>query len=182
MTDTKIGLDEEFLAIGLGEDITPAPAPAAEAETPPATDEIPAETKALLETVGLEHVPTVDEAKALLDARKAEIRLAVMREADLRDWCDDGTRKVCANLRLARPGDRENHEFQVELRLVLSVTQTAYTPDGALAKLAKSGVLSRTWIESHLYSKVAELDFLSARKGDEELDIAELKAKAEGQS
>lgn len=151
MTATKTEIDEVVA-------LTPP-----EVDTPEA---IPAETKALLELAGLDHVPTVEEAKALLEARKAEIRQAVMLEADLRDWCEDGTRKVCANLRLPRPGERTTHPLEVELRLKVRVSYSAYTAEGAVEKARKAGILSKTWLASQLYStQVDEHEIISAMIG-----------------
>lgn len=98
-------------------------------------------TMKLLEMAGLDHVPTAAEAKELLDARRAEIRQAVLMEADARDWCVDGTREVCANLRLTRPGNRETHYFEVTVTATLKVSAGGFTPEGAIAKLKRAGYL-----------------------------------------
>lgn len=144
------------------------------ATEPATTTEIPEETKALLEVAGLDHVPTVDEAKALLDARRAEIRTAVLMEADARDWCEDGTRKVCANLRLARPGNRDSHEITVTMQMTLTITQSAYTPQGALARMQRGGQLSKQWLQNHLYGRIHDSQILTAKLGDEEIDVTML--------
>lgn len=142
----------------------------------PVTDDgIPAATKALLDKAGLDHVPTVDEAKALLDARKDEIRTEVLRQADMRDWCEDGTRKVCANLRLPRPGERQTHKVQVEMTLTLTLDSTAYTAEGALARMRRGGQLSETWLRGHLYGEVNKLELLAATCDGEPVDVAQLK-------
>lgn len=142
---------------------TPIDPGATAAATDQATDELAtdvedAEAKELLAKAKLDHVPTIDEAKELLTARRAEIRHAVMLQADKRDWCEDGTRKVCANLRLERPGSRTNRQVEIEMTLKFTVTATSYTEEGALLKLKNGGVLSQKWIQGHLYVQNAEID------------------------
>lgn len=111
-------------------------------------------TAKLLEMAGLDHVPTAAEAKELLDARRAEIRQAVLMEADARDWCVDGTREVCANLRLTRPGNRENHYFEVTVTATLKVSAGGFTPEGAVAKLQRSGNFTPQNLGRNLYGEV----------------------------
>jgi hypothetical protein len=131
-------------------------------ETPVVEDEVTApplddEAVELLAKAGLDHVPTIDEAKALLDARRREIRHAVMVEADKRNWCEDGTRKVCANLRLERPGSRAERSVEVEVTLKITHTIPTYTNEGAVAQMLDKGILSPDWLKSHLYVRGVEV-------------------------
>lgn len=139
------------------------------------------ETKALLEKAGLDHVPTADEAKALLDARRKEIRHAVMVEADRRDWCEEGTRKVCANLRLERPGGRTQRTIDVEVNLTVTVPMTTYTEEGALSKLLTRGILSPDWMRAQLYATKVTVAPIAARIDGvtQDLSIIESTAKPE---
>lgn len=95
------------------------------------------ETAELLAKAGLDRVPTVEEAKAILDARRAEIRQAVLEQADRRDWCYDGTRQVCANLRLPKPDDRKPFSFRTRVVLELEVQHTGFTKAGAISRLER---------------------------------------------
>ena len=131
-----------------------------------------AEAAALAAKVGLDHIPTIDEARELLTARRAEIRKAVMVEADRRDCCEVGTRKVCANLRLERPGSRENREYEVELNLKVRVSVTSYTEEGALHRLAERSVLSPEWVRSQLYGLKAEVTPLAVTHNGEPIDVS----------
>lgn len=110
---------------------------AAEAETP-ALDEA---TIKLLTDLGFDHVPTVEEAKAALDARRKLIREEVLFQADRKHWCEEGTRAVCANLRLARPGSRVPHAVKVRATVEYTVQLTTYSAKGALFQAHGSGYL-----------------------------------------
>lgn len=87
----------------------------------------------LLEKLGFTEIPTAEQVKARLDERRAEIRTAVMEQADARGWCDDGTRQVCADLRLPRPGRRESYTVKVPLTFTVEVRASAFTPESAFA-------------------------------------------------
>ena len=115
------------------EKFTQAPAP-----QPPVVDE---QTLKLLTDLGFDHVPTADEVKARLDARREEIRNEVLFQADRRDWCDDGTRQVCANLRLKRPGYRDEKKITIRATVEYTVDTLAYSDKGALLKVHKYGRL-----------------------------------------
>ncbi len=114
------------------------------------------EVTTLLRQVGLGKVPTIEEAKALLDARREEIRAAVLQQADERDWCYDGTRKVCANLRLRKPDDRSY--FTVKVRMVVEMTARVrgFTLDSAMQRhvrgYSSQGIswLSARWLSRYL--------------------------------
>lgn len=136
-----------------------------------------AEAAELLAKAKLDHIPTVEEAKAILAARRAEIRHAVMVEADRRDWCEDGTRKVCANLRLERPGSRTERVVEVELTMKLTVPVATYTEEGVLRKLSSKGILSSTWMRNQLYVRDAEVTPLSAVLDGKALDVSTLTEK-----
>lgn len=126
----------------------PAPEPTQAPVEAPAIDP---ETAATLAKLGLDRVPTAAEAKELLDARRTEIRAEVLRQADARDWCDDGTRKVCANLRLPRPGNRERFSFQATFTVTVDIPTNAFTEAGALLRIQRQKYLTQQWLNSHLY-------------------------------
>lgn len=160
----------------------PVAEPAAEPAPQKSVDELTidvedAEAAELLAKAKLDHVPTVEEAKAILAARRAEIRHAVMVEADRRDWCEDGTRKVCANLRLERPGSRTERLVVVELTMKLTVPVSTYTEEGVLGKLSSKGILSSTWMRNQLYVRDAEVTPLSAVLDGKALDVSTLTEK-----
>lgn len=87
----------------------------------------------LLAKLGFTEIPTAEQVKAKLDARRAEIRSAVMEQADARGWCDDGTRQVCADLRLTRPGTRQRYTVKVPVTFEMEMAASAFTPETALA-------------------------------------------------
>lgn len=114
-------------------------------------------TQRLLAEAGLDRVPTIEEAKALLEARRAEIRQAVLDQADVRDWCYDGTRKVCANLRLAKPDDRKQFTFTAKIEVEVEVSHTGFTEAGAVKRLQRAygdgtnrPLLSAAWFQRYL--------------------------------
>lgn len=114
-------------------------------------------TQELLAQAGLDRVPTIEEAKALLDARRAEIRHAVLEQADARDWCYEGTRKVCANLRLAKPDDRKQHTFRTTIQVEVEIGYNGFTEAGAIKRLQRAygdggnrPLLSAAWFNRHL--------------------------------
>lgn len=92
----------------------------------------------LLKKYGFDRVPTIEELREVKARRQAEIREEVLFQADRRNWCDDGTRKVCANLRVQRPGEREERKITVKVAYEIEVTVTSYTDRGAVA-LALAG-------------------------------------------
>lgn len=149
---------------GLTVDLTPVEEKTTEAEM--------AEIKALLVKAGLDHVPTIEEAKAHLDARRKEIRLAVLEQADERSWCEDGTRKVCANLRLERPGSRSEKLVEVELILKVTIPVTTYTDKGVVAHLKSKGILSSKWMTNQLYVRKAEVTPTSIVVNGNVVDVA----------
>jgi hypothetical protein len=110
-----------------------------EPQTP--TPELDAETIELLKKYGFDHVPTADELRDFKARRQAEIREEVLFQADRRNWCEDGTRKVCANLRVQRPGQREDRKITVQVTYEVELTVTSYTDRGAVALALSSGYL-----------------------------------------
>lgn len=148
---------------------------AVEAEAEAAANEAElAETAELLAKAGLDRVPTIDEAKEILAARRAEIRHAVMVEADKRDWCEDGTRKVCANLRLERPGSRTERNVEVEMTIKVVVPVVTYTEEGVLRKLESKGILSDSWMTNQLYVRSAKITPTSVVLDGKALDVSPL--------
>lgn len=136
----------------------------------------PEDTEAaeLLAKVKLDHVPTEAEAKALLTARRQEIRHAVLVEADARQWCEDGTRKVCANLRLERPGDRTQREVELEMTVKVRTNFTTYTPEGVVKQLQQKGLLSPDWLKQALYVKQASATPLAITVDGTVIDVSAL--------
>ena len=173
MTDTRVAFDE--LTLVATQDASDPPA--AKGEVTEVTEEEAKEAAELLAKTGLDHVPTIEEAKALLAARRAEIRHAVMVEADKRDWCEDGTRKVCANLRLERPGSRTNREVEVEMTLKIKTVIAAYTEEGVARKLRDKQLLNEKWLRDHLYVNAAEATPLSMTIDGTTVDLALLTNK-----
>ena len=104
----------------------------------PALDEA---TIKLLTELGFDHVPTIEEAKSALDARREFVRSEVLFQADRKQWCEDGTREVCANLRLRRPGSRTEKKVTVRATVEYTVHRLAYSDRGALHSAEKSGYL-----------------------------------------
>lgn len=111
--------------------------------TEPQVPELDVETIALLQKYGFDHVPTADELREFKARRQAEIREEVLFQADRRNWCDDGTRKVCANLRIPRPGQREDRKVTVKVSYEIEVTISSYTDRGAVALALASGYLPK---------------------------------------
>lgn len=111
--------------------------------TEPQTPELDAETIALLQKYGFDHVPTADELREVKARRQAEIREEVLFQADRRNWCEDGTRKVCANLRIPRPGQREDRKITVKVSYEVELTVASYTDRGAVALALSSGYLPK---------------------------------------
>lgn len=128
----------------------------------------------LVAKLGLDRIPTAEEAKALLAARRAEIRHAVLVQADKRAWCEDGTRKVCANLRLERPGARTEKMVEVEMVLKVKVPVQAYTDEGALQNVVKQGVLSTASITNRLYVRSAEIAPVAVAVDGNPVDVSTL--------
>lgn len=166
-TDARIIFDDE---LDLDIDIEQAEARRVEQE------KRRAEEQELLAKAGLEQPPTAEEAKALLDARRAEIRKAVLVEADKRDWCIDGTRKVCANLRLERPGDRSGHIIEVEFTVKMVMETMAYTSEGATHRLFNRSVLSQTWLRNQLYAKDLTVTPHTLAVNSEPVDLSSFEA------
>ncbi len=135
------------------------PAPTTEENTK-TNEEIAApaneEVITLLRQAGLTKVPTIEEAKAILDARREEIRAAVLRQADERDWCYDGTRKVCANLRLRKPEDRSRFDVKVRMEVEMTLQVRGFTLESAMHRHARvyssqgSQWLSERWLNRYL--------------------------------
>lgn len=153
MTDVRIRLDEGLVDADPANDFEGNPILSDEAAEVANAAEA-AKVAELLAKAGLDHVPTVIEAKELLEARRTEIRRQVLLQADARDWCLDGTRQVCANLRLTRPGDRTQHQFEVEVTLKLTVDAMGFTPEGAVSRLQRAKHFTSAWFQNHLYSTV----------------------------
>lgn len=125
MTTTRFDpeLDEALDLEEYGDDPTLEPTP----EVDPAIVE-------LLKRHGFDHVPAEEELREYKARRQAEVREEVLFQADRRNWCDDGTRKVCANLRIPRPGQRETHEITFQVTMDVTLTLNAYSAKGALAR------------------------------------------------
>lgn len=125
MTTTRFDpeLDEALDLEEYGDDPTLEPTP----EVDPAIVE-------LLKRHGFDHVPAEEELREYKARRQAEVREEVLFQADRRNWCDDGTRKVCANLRIPRPGPRETHEVTFRVTMDLTIPISAWTARGALAR------------------------------------------------
>ena len=121
MTDLRIAdpVDQAMVAdMGGG---TPAPT-------------LTAEQIDMLRKLGFDHVPTVEELREAKARRQAEVREEVLFQADRKHWCEDGTRTVCANLRLARPGKET-------VTMELEVDMLTWTDRGALATAINSRIL-----------------------------------------
>lgn len=115
----------------IGEEVeTPAPAPVVDEQT-----------LKLLADLGFDHIPTADEVKARLDARREEVRDEVLFQADRKHWCDDGTRQVCANLRLKRPGNREPRNIRIRVTAEYTVQMVTFSDKGALYRAVADGLL-----------------------------------------
>lgn len=107
-------------------------------DTPPLPEPTPTlddATIALLKRYGFNHVPTVEELREVKARRQAEVRDEVLFQADRKNWCDEGTRQVCANLRLPRPGSKEQHKVTYRVTMVMEIGLHTYTDRGALAYL-----------------------------------------------
>jgi hypothetical protein len=91
------------------------------------------QTLELLKSLGFDHVPTVEEIEEAWAKRREEVRQEVLFHADRRSWCESGTRQVCANLRVARPGDREEHTITARVSYDVELTVASYTKKGAIA-------------------------------------------------
>lgn len=115
------------------------PIPAPRQDEPQPQEAIDPKYLELLAALGFTEIPTAEQVKAKLDERRAEIRANVMEQADQRSWCDDGTRAVCANLRLTRPGKREHHDVKVQVTFDLEFAPNAFTPETAAA-----------WVRRHI--------------------------------
>lgn len=89
-------------------------------------------TKELLKRYGFDHVPTVEELRARKAQRQAEVRAEVLFQADRRNWCEDGTRTVCANLRLQRPGSREQRTIRATVSYEVELKVHSWTDKGSL--------------------------------------------------
>lgn len=119
------------------EEVFVADAPTPEPETP-TLDEA---TVKLLTELGFDHVPTVEEAKAALEARRERVREEVLFQADRKGWCEDGTRQVCANLRVKRPGSREQRTITYRATVEVTREILSYSERGALALAKAHGYL-----------------------------------------
>lgn len=120
------------------------------------------------------YIPTAAEVKEKLDARKVEIRQAVLDQSDSRGWCDDGTRKVLADLRLSRPGSREQHTVRATVTLEVQFNVNAYNALGA-ARLAHRHYLNpervRASLSAHSSGAAVRYDAITVTKGDEVVDF-----------
>lgn len=94
-----------------------------------------------LKRLGFDHVPTVDELAERKAQRQAEVRDEVLFQADRKYWCDDGTRKVCANLRIARPGGKTERKVTYRVTMDVEVRAHTWTERGALAYAINSNLL-----------------------------------------
>lgn len=81
------------------------------------------------------------EAKAALDAQRAKIRHEVLYQADLNGWCEDGVRRVLADLRLPRPGPREERTVTARIEIEYRASLYAYTTEAAAALAYKVGAI-----------------------------------------
>lgn len=105
------------------------------------TDMTPEVARELLKRYGFDHVPAAEELQEILPRRRAEVREEVLFQADLRNWCEDGTRAVCANLRVARPGDQKYRRVTYQVTMDVEIVQSTWTERGALARaLAHGGI------------------------------------------
>lgn len=86
-----------------------------------------------LTNLGFDHVPTVEELREAKARRQAQVREEVLFQADRRSWCEDGTRQVCANLRLQRPGSRVTHKVTYRVTMDVEIEIASWTDKGALA-------------------------------------------------
>ena len=181
-TDTRITFDEpdldvrEVSAEALDSIRAQQAAKQAEARRIQAEEKRRAEEQELLAKVKLEQPPTAEEAKALLEARRVEIRHAVLTEADKRDWCIDGTRKVCANLRLERPGDRPNRAVEVEFTVKMTMNVLAYTEEGAAQRLFHRSVLSQKWLTNQLYASELAVTPIAIAIDGKPVDLSSIEA------
>lgn len=143
MTDVMItsAAAEEAKIDGPADQATARDVESVVAPPEPAAPTLDESTVKLLAELGFDHVPTVEEAKAALDARRKLIREEVLFQADRKHWCEEGTRAVCANLRLHRPGSREARAVKVRATVEYTVQLTTYSAKGALHQAQGSGYL-----------------------------------------
>lgn len=132
--DTQMAADEperraNSIELEISKTEPPIPAPRQEEQ---AQEVIDPKYLELLEKLGFTEIPTAEQVKAKLDERRAEIRAAVMEQADIRGWCEDGTRQVCANLRLPRPGRREAYVVRVPVAVEVETTVATFAPQAAI--------------------------------------------------
>lgn len=120
------------------EQVANEPLASSSAVEEPALDEA---TINQLKALGFDHVPTVEEARERLQARRAEIRDEVLFQADRRGWCEEGTREVCAGLRLTRPGIKEARTVTVRFTTTMTYVANTWTDRGALAYAAANTYL-----------------------------------------
>lgn len=125
-------VDEPVALDGIG--MVPMTAPA---QTGTPEVEIDAKYLDLLRELGFTEIPTADQVKAKLDERRAVTRNTVLAQADEGSWCESGTRQVCANLRLPRPGERTEHDIDVDIHLVATFRVHTFTPESALAHMQR---------------------------------------------
>lgn len=81
---------------------------------------------------------TVEAARLALEEEKARVRERVLREADHHGWCDDGTRKVLAELRLRRPDRKTEHVVELPVTLTLRFELHTYCAAGAVDYVSRN--------------------------------------------
>lgn len=139
----------------------------------PQTPEIPEETLNQLRALGFDHIPTVEEVRERLNARRAQIREEVLFQADRRGWCEDGTRQVCANLRLTRPGERERRTLTTKVTLELEYTGLTWTERGLLT-LAMTNNALPVDVSGRLFgSKVVASEVHEVKIGDQVIELTD---------
>lgn len=92
---------------------------------------------------GPEYVTAV-EAQRQLNERREQVRHWVLRMADRRSWCDEGTRKVLAGLRLPRPGNRTRFMVRIPVSMVLTFQADTWTAQGAVERSLIAAGLANT--------------------------------------
>lgn len=142
--------------------------------TPDSDKAQPGEAAAVTLAAGAAEQPpkkiTAKDAKAELDAFKAKVRQVVLRESDRNRWCDNGTRDVCNELRVARAGDKTQFKGTVTWTVTAPFNVRAYTTEGLQALMEDQINTTRGWGSDlkHTYGEVTVSVTETVKAGEEE--------------
>ena len=115
----------------------------------------------LLRELGFTEIPTAAEVKAKLDERRDLTRTTVLVEADKGRWCYDGTRRVLANLRLPRAGERQTHIVRAQVSFTVEYHLSAFSYASA-AEQAHTHYLNADMLRQRLAGhRITNLDITS---------------------